>query len=110
MCYYTWFVVHCQFSHKHIRHWEIFLTKNSFVFVKETATSTQILRMAYGNKICSRNMAYPYYTLLAVRLFFVISPLFRSCSQIVYSGLKHIYLKIKFFVCTSSSHYISPSF
>ncbi len=50
MCYYTLFVVCCQFSHEQIRHWEFFLTKNSFVFVEEIATSMKILRTAYDEK------------------------------------------------------------
>ncbi len=44
---------------------------------------------AYGvwQKTCSRNMANAFYRLFAVRRFFAISPLFRCCSRIVYSGL-----------------------
>ncbi len=38
-------------------------------------------------KTCSRNMANTFYTLLAVRRFFVVSPLFRCCLRIVYNGL-----------------------
>ncbi len=34
-----------------------------------------------------RNMANAFYTLFAVHRFFVISPLFRCCLRIVYSGL-----------------------
>ncbi len=43
----------------------------------------------YGvwRKTCSRNMANTFYRLFAVRRFFAVSPLFRCCSQIVYSGL-----------------------
>ncbi len=37
-------------------------------------------------KTCLRNMANTFYTLFAARHFFVVSPLFRCCSQIVYSG------------------------
>ncbi len=37
-------------------------------------------------KTCSRNMANSFYTLFAVCRFFVVSPLFRCCSRIVYSG------------------------
>ncbi len=39
-------------------------------------------------KTCSRNMANAFYILFSVRRFFVISPLFRCCSRIVYSGLR----------------------
>ncbi len=40
-------------------------------------------------KTCLQNMANTFYTLFAVRRrFFVISPLFRCCWQIVYSWLK----------------------
>ncbi len=43
----------------------------------------------YGvwRKTCSQNMANAFYRLFAVRSFFVVSPLFRCCSRIVYSGL-----------------------
>ncbi len=46
---------------------------------------------AYGvrRKTCSRNMANAFYRLFAVCRFFVVSPLFRCCLRIVYSGLKH---------------------
>ncbi len=40
-----------------------------------------------GRKTCSRNMANAFYRLFTVRRFFVGSPLFRCCLQIVYSGL-----------------------
>ncbi len=36
---------------------------------------------------CPQNMANAFYTLFAVHRFFVVSPLFRCCLQIVYSGL-----------------------
>ncbi len=39
-------------------------------------------------KTCSRNMANAFYTLFVVRHFFVVSPLFRCCLQIVYSRLQ----------------------
>ncbi len=39
-------------------------------------------------KTCLRNMANTYYSLFALRPYFVISSWFRRCSQIVYSGLK----------------------
>ncbi len=44
---------------------------------------------AYGvrRKTCSQNMANAFYRLFAVRRFFVVSPLFRCCSRIVYSRL-----------------------
>ncbi len=38
-------------------------------------------------KTCSQNMANTNYTLFAVCQFFIVSPLFRRCSQIVYNGL-----------------------
>ncbi len=86
-CYYTSFVVRCQFLHEHIRHWEFFLTKNSFVFIEETATSTQNPANSVRWKTCLQNMANTYYTLFALSHFFIISPLFRRCLRIVYSGL-----------------------
>ncbi len=47
---------------------------------------------AYGvrRKTCSQNTANAFYTLFAVCRFFVGSPLFRSCSWIVYSPLHTI--------------------
>ncbi len=38
-------------------------------------------------KTCSGNMANVFYTLFAVRRFFVVSHLFRCSSRIMYSGL-----------------------
>ncbi len=38
-------------------------------------------------KTCLRNMTNAFYTLFAVRRFFVVSPLFHCCSRIVYSRL-----------------------
>ncbi len=46
-------------------------------------------------KTCSQNMAHTFYTLFAVCRFFVVSPLFRSCSRIVYSGLKETHIEFK---------------
>ncbi len=48
---------------------------------------------AYGvrQKTCSRNLANAFYNLFTVRRFFVGSPLFCSCSRIVYSGLYSIH-------------------
>ncbi len=66
-----------------------FLTKNSFVFVKETATSTQILRIVYCKKPIRETWRTTYYTLFAVRCFLDILLLFRCCLQIVYGGLYH---------------------
>ncbi len=45
---------------------------------------------AYGvrQKTCLRNMANTFYRLFAVHRFFVVSPLFRFCLRIVYSGLE----------------------
>ncbi len=83
MCYYKPFVVRCTFSHEHICHWEFFLTKNSYVFVEETATSMQILRTVYSEKPVCETWRKPTinYSL------YVILPLFRRCSQIVYSPI-----------------------
>ncbi len=58
-----------------------FSTKKFFVFDANPAYSV-------WRKTCSQNMANAFYRLFAVRRFFVISPLFRYCSRIVYSGLK----------------------
>ncbi len=41
-------------------------------------------------KTCLRNMANTFYKLFAVCHFFVVSPLFRYCLRIVYSGLNNI--------------------
>ncbi len=56
-----------------------FSTKKYFVFVDETTTPTQILHKAYGEKPVT------FYTLFPVCHFFVVPPLFRCCSRIVYS-------------------------
>ncbi len=70
--------------------------KNFFVFVKETATLTQIPQTAYGKKLVCETWQTPT-ILFAVCHFFIISPLFHRSSQIVYSGLKNFLWSDRYF-------------
>ncbi len=84
---------------------DFFFDENYFVFVDETTTPTQILRTVYSKKPVCETWQTPF-ILFAVRRFFVISPLFRCCSQIVYNGL---YMVITFstYCCnTPREHFI----
>ncbi len=71
-CYYTPFVVRCQFLREHIRHWEFFLMKNSSVFVEETFTLAQILWTAYSEKPARKTWRTPtiHYSLYVIFLSF----------------------------------------
>ncbi len=83
-CCCTLFVVRHQFSHG-----------RRFFFYKKILCVRRRDRYPDANpaysvrwKTCSGNMANAFYTLLAVRCFFVVSPLFCCCSRIVYSRLE----------------------
>ncbi len=83
-CYYTPFVVHHQFSCEHIRSWNFFWRKTLRVCWRDPHLNVNPANSIRW-KSCLRNMAYTYYKLFAVRHFFIISPLFRHCSWIVYA-------------------------
>ncbi len=64
-----------------------FFTKKYFVFVDQTATQTQIPCTAYGKKFFWETWRTLFIHYSPYVVFFVISPLFRCCLRIVYSGL-----------------------
>ncbi len=70
--------------------------KKYLVFVDETVTPMQILRSAYGKKPVCETWQTPFIHYSPCR-FFVVSPLFRCCLRIEYSGL-YIYI-IAFEIC-----------
>ncbi len=67
----------------------IFFDKKYFVFVDETATPTQILHTAYSEKPVRETWRTPFIH-YSPTLVFVVWPLFRCCSRIVYSRLARI--------------------
>ncbi len=72
MCYCTLFVVRCQFSHEHIRHWEFLFFNKKFLCVRR---SDRYLDANPANSIrwktCLQNIANTYYILFAVCRFFI---------------------------------------
>ncbi len=85
-CCCTLFVVRCQFS----RGRRFFFDKKIHCVPRRDRYPNANPAYSVQRKTCSRNMANTFYTLFAVRRFFVVSPLFRCCSRIVYSGLKRL--------------------
>ncbi len=66
---------------------------------------------AYGvrRKTCLQNIVNAFYRLFTVRRFFVILPVFRCCSRIVYNGLNQRSLVI-FLLCAKVKHLIVVDF
>ncbi len=80
MSCYTLFVVHRQFLHEHIRHWEFLFFHEKLLYVPRRDCYLKAnLANSLWRKTCSQNMVRTYYTLFAVCPYFIISSLFRCC-------------------------------
>ncbi len=86
-CCCTLFVVRRQFSHQR----RFFFDEKILCVCQRDCYPDANPAYSVWQKTCLRNMANAFYTLFAVHHFFIISPLFCCCSQIVYSGLKDSY-------------------
>ncbi len=73
----TWFAVNFRSTN------DFFSTNKYFVFVNETATPMQILRTVYGKKPVRETWWTPFIHYSP----YVVLPLFRCCSRVVYSRL-----------------------
>ncbi len=63
-----------------------FSTKNSFLFIEETITLTQILQKEYGKKPVHETWRTPT---IHYSLYVILPSFFHRCLRIVYSGLKN---------------------
>ncbi len=83
-CCCTLFVVRHQFSHGR----QFFFDEKILCFCRLDCYPDANCAYSVWQKTCLQNMANAFYTLFAIRRFFVVSPLFCCCSRIVYSGLE----------------------
>ncbi len=84
-CCCTLFVVYCQFSRSR---WFFFFNEKILCIRRRDCYPDANPAYSVWWKTWLQNMVNVFYTLFTVHRFFVVSPLFRCCLQIVYSGLK----------------------